>query len=240
MSRIRAAALSDIGRVRRKNEDRALREAPLRVFGVADGVGGLPGGGEAAQAAHDSVLEAFRKLPPGREPDLTAIVSEADRAVAEVGRKINPAFGIASTLTCGHIHGSSIRIAHLGDSRCYVWRHGRFSQVTQDHNVENEARRQRALGEIMPYLPAERHSITRCLGVPSPTPAEFGVLALQAGDRYFFCTDGITGLVADREIAAIVGQAKEPEVIVREIVELALDRGGDDNATGVLVIVDEL
>src|ERR1700722_8365703 len=101
MLQLRAAAVSDIGYVRRDNEDRFFCDPDLRLFGVADGVGGLPGGGEAAQAAHDSVLAACRSLPPGREPDLFAMVGEANAAVEKLGRVVSPVAGIATTLTFG-------------------------------------------------------------------------------------------------------------------------------------------
>jgi len=239
MSKLRAAALSDIGRVRQNNEDRALLDLPFRLFGVADGVGGLPGGAEAAQAAHDSIFRAFQALPPAQEPNLTAIVEEANRSVAEMGRKISPASGIATTLTFGCVYRSSMRIAHLGDSRCYGWVDGQFSQLTQDHTVESEARRQRSRGEVMPYSPAERHAITRCLGFSFPPNPDFEVRPLQADDRYLFCTDGITGPVSNEEIASALRQPKEPAAILQELIALASRRGGVDNATGVLVIVDE-
>src|SRR5690349_7482872 len=101
MLSIRAAALTDIGRVRRENEDRFLFDEKALLFGVADGVGGLPGGGEAAQLAIDEVTLALKPTPLDQDPDLVAVVQNANRAVATLGMKLSPAVGIGTTLTIG-------------------------------------------------------------------------------------------------------------------------------------------
>src|SRR5882724_6310125 len=99
MPLLRAAALTDIGRVRRQNEDRFLFDEAGGLFGVADGVGGLPGGAEAAQESLDDVTKALKALPPSEEPNLTTIVQHANQSVLDLGRRISPAMGIGTTLT---------------------------------------------------------------------------------------------------------------------------------------------
>src|SRR5215211_7705312 len=108
MLSLRAAALSDIGRVSRENEDRFLLDEKANLFGVADGVGGLPGGGEAAQLAVDEVSGIFNAAPPDGQIDLAAAVRHANQQVAALGQKISPAMGIGTTLTIGCVRQNAL------------------------------------------------------------------------------------------------------------------------------------
>lgn len=238
MLSLRAAALTDIGRVRRENEDRFLLDQPALLFGVADGVGGLPGGAEAAQQSVTKVADAIHALVDGQEPDLAAIVHHANEAVAALGQTISPAMGIGSTLTFGCVRGSTLKLAHVGDSRCYAWRKGEFLQLTEDHSVENEARLRRAKGEVVYYHEANRNALTRCIGQPTPPEVDLILRPLLAGDRYLFCTDGLTRMIPNSQLGALVAKAGDPEAVLRELVTLAVTRGGPDNVTAVLVFVD--
>ena len=238
MLSLRAAALTDIGRVRRENEDRFLLDQGALLFGVADGVGGLPGGAEASQQSVDVVARAIHALRDGQEPDLTVIVHRANESVAALGQQISPTMGIGSTLTFGCVRAGTFKLAHVGDSRCYVWRRGEFSQITEDHSVENEARLRRAKGEVVYYHEANRNALTRCIGQPTLPEVDLISRSLAAEDRYLFCTDGLTRMVPNSELGAIVGKPTEPEEVLRELVKLAIQRGGPDNVTAVLVFVD--
>jgi serine/threonine protein phosphatase PrpC len=238
MTKIRAAALSDIGKVRTRNEDRCLLDDQALVFGVADGVGGMPFGGEAAQAAHDTIRSAFQTPPEEEEPDLVDVVQRANRAVAALGRSVSPEKGIATTLTLGSFRNGQATIAHVGDSRAYAWHRGEFSQLTNDHTVEREAIRRHGLTELLQLSFADRHALTRCLGMTEPLEVDLVIRPLLPHDRYLFCTDGLTNHVRDNEISVIVYQAKSPEAALKELISLALQRGGSDNVSGVAVFVD--
>ena len=240
MTILRAAWLSNIGNIRRENEDRVLFNETAQLFGVADGVGGLPGGAEAAQKAVDVVTEAVLAAGPDAELDLRAIVTAANEAVAALGQEISPASGIGTTLTLGCVRHARMKLAHVGDSRAFSWRGGEFSCLTEDHTVENEARRRRARGEVVYYSEAQRGALTRCIGQMVPPEVDVADLPLLAGDRFVFSTDGVTRLVFEREMREIVARAEEPAAIARNLIELALQRGGPDNATIAAVIVDAL
>src|SRR5690554_4361356 len=112
MTLLRSAALTDIGRVRRKNEDRFLRDETLMLFGVADGVGGLPGGADAAQHTVDEISNTLRDLAPETTPDLVAVTQRANRQVHLLGATLSPSMGIGSTLTFGLVRDSCFHIAH--------------------------------------------------------------------------------------------------------------------------------
>ncbi len=240
MPSLRAAALTDIGRVRRQNEDRFLLDDTVRVYGVADGVGGLPGGAEAAQQSADDVIGSIHALAAGQEPDLTAIVHHTNESVLALGKRISPAMGIGTTLTFGCVRGNILQIAHVGDSRVYGWRNGEFMRLSEDHSVENEARLRRARGEVVYYHEANRNALTRCIGQPTPPDVDLISRPLVAGDRYVFVTDGVTRMVGDAELSSIVGKTAEPAEILKELITLAVRRGGPDNATGVILVVDSL
>jgi len=240
MIQLRSAALSDIGRVRQENEDRFLNDPATMLFGVADGIGGLPGGAEAAQKTVEEIAAGIRLVPDDEAPDLAAIVQHAHLAVRSLGASLSPAMGIGSTLTFGHVRGGVLHLAHVGDSRCYAWRQGEFEQITEDHSVENEARIRRARGEVFYYDEAHRQALTRCIGQPGSPIVDLPTRPLRAGDRYLFCTDGVSRVVRETELATLVGTLKEPGAVLHDIVALALRRGGPDNATGVLVFVVEV
>jgi serine/threonine protein phosphatase PrpC len=238
MTTLRAGYFSDIGKVRKENEDRYLFDEITQLFGVADGVGGLPCGGEAAQEAVDVVTAGVRTAEPGDEIDLRTIVTAANDAVASLGMKMSPGLGIGSTLTVACIRGSRLRLAHVGDSRAFSLRGGDFLCLTEDHSVENEAKRRRARGEVVYYSESQRGALTRCIGQSLPPEVDLLDVPLMAGDRFIFCTDGVTRLISERELKEIVGGTPEPADIAKRLVELAVERGGPDNATVVAVIVD--
>ncbi|MDP3070135.1 MAG: protein phosphatase 2C domain-containing protein [Opitutaceae bacterium] len=239
MLSLRAAALTDIGRVRRENEDRCIFDEQAQIFGVADGVGGLPGGGEAAQLTAERVLAAVNALPAITEPELVAAVREVNESVIKLGRKMSPNMGIGTTLTFGCVRDGELLLAHVGDSRCYGLREGQLLRLTEDHSVENEARLRRARGEIVYYHESNRNALTRCIGQPTPPEVDTASFTLAAGDRYLFCTDGVTRMISDAELKVAIGRGDDPHAALAEIVNLAVRRGGPDNATGVLVFVNE-
>lgn len=239
MTLLRSAALSDIGRVRRENEDRFINESQAMLFGVADGVGGLPGGAEAAQRCVDEIVSALAADTTGTTPDLIAVVQRVNHQVRAYGLQVSPGTGIGSTLTFGLVRDQALHIAHVGDSRCYGWREKKIVQLTEDHSVENEARLRRARGEVFYYQEINRNALTRCMGQPGVPEVDVITRPLQPGDRYLFCTDGVTRLIRQAELGELLGAAGEPADVLSEIITLAIRRGGPDNATGVIVFVDE-
>jgi serine/threonine protein phosphatase PrpC len=235
---LRSAALTDIGRIRRSNEDRLLRDEALHLYGVADGVGGLPGGAEAAQCAIEVVHHKVKHA--AGDPDLTRITVDANEAVAQLGFRYSPHFGIGTTLTWGLFRRGSLHLAHVGDSRCYLLRRGVLECLTMDHSVENEAKARRAKGELIWVNEQHRNALTRCIGQSTPLEVDLLVKELEVGDRYLFCSDGVTRMIRDHELSEHLAMKGAPEEILREIVDVANLRGGMDNSTGVVVFVDSL
>jgi serine/threonine protein phosphatase PrpC len=234
--KFRSAALTDIGKTRFENEDRFLRDDALGLFGVADGIGGLPGGGEAAER---TVQEILLGVQQGGELDLVALTQAVSQSVQDLGQEINPPYGIGTTLTFGILKDSQLKLAHVGDSRAYVLQKGDFLMLTEDHSVENEAKRLRARGEHIVVSAENRNALTRCIGQPGVPEVDLQEFIVTKGDRYFFTTDGICRMIADDELAEMLAGPESPEEMVKGIIDLALRRGGHDNLTAVLVFIDE-
>lgn len=232
---LKSVAVTDVGWVRQRNEDRFLCDDDLQLYGVADGVGGLPGGAEAAQCAVEAIR---RRMAADRQAiNVGSITVAANEDVVELGSRFNPQAGIATTLTWGVFRGDLLHLAHVGDSRCYALRSGVLECLTMDHTVENEANARRARGENVWVADYNRHAITRCIGQPTEPDVDLIVRPVLAGDRYLFCTDGVTGALSDGDLKEIMSWILAPEHIARGLIELASQRGGRDNATAVLVIV---
>lgn len=240
MLSFRSAAHSDIGRVRRRNEDRFLWDEAAGIFGVADGIGGLPGGAEAAQMAADEVVAALRSNASSSAPDLAGLVRRASASVLDLGRRMSPATGIGTTLTVGHLREGRLTIGHVGDSRAYGLRGRVLTCLTEDHSVENEAKHRRAQGESVTVSQFNRQALTRCIGQFTEPEVDLWSDLVRPGDKYLFCTDGLTRVVSDEELASMLSEGGHPRETLERMVTLALDRGGPDNITGVLLQIDQV
>ncbi|MDF9832803.1 serine/threonine protein phosphatase PrpC [Ereboglobus sp. PH5-5] len=235
---IRSAAATDIGKVRRANEDRFVCDDALHLYGVADGIGGLPGGAEAAQIAVTTLRKEITAMPDGAIPDLVPATRRINQAVCSLAAKISP-IGMGTTLTYAVLRENQFCLAHVGDSRCYRIRDGKLTPLTMDHTVENDARRRAAAG-YAGYNEAQRKSLTRCIGQQGYPEVDTLQLPLQANDRYFFCSDGIDKAINELELAVMLTKDDAPADILARLIDTANERGGRDNATCVLVQVDAL
>lgn len=224
--------------MRQQNEDRFLQDDALAAYGVADGVGGLPGGAVAAQITMEALHAAIARRSPKSAADLCPMVLQINAAVSVVGERMSPAVGIGTTLTFGVCTQGRLLLAHVGDSRCYRLREHRFELLTEDHSVENEARHRRARGENVRYADRYSQALTRCIGQPSDPAVDVSEHALEMGDVILFATDGISRVLAGAEIARIIASDAPLENRLATLIESTNERGGPDNATAVLVAVD--
>jgi len=236
--RLRSAAFTDIGLRREENEDRFLCDVALGLYGVADGIGGLPAGAEAAACATHTLEKLVAGRPTGATLDLVGLVHAANEAVVQLSQKLSPLYGMGCTLTLGVVRQDLLHLVHVGDSRAYLFSKERLTPLTEDHSVENEARRARNNGQPFEYATANRNALTRCIGQQPPPEVDLLTYPLQPGDRYLFCTDGITHPVSEQEIAHQMQHATDPAAAARALVALANQRGGYDNATCVVVFVE--
>lgn len=229
---LRATAITDIGRVRRKNEDRFLCERELNLFGVADGVGGLPMGAQAAQTVVETLIAQISKSPLIQLNDWEPLIDATNDQVFQLGQLVSPNYGIASTFTGGLIHGDELWLAHVGDSRCLLINDDEATCLTEDHSAENEAKKNPSIP-----MPEQRHraALVRVMGQPGAATPDLTTHQLSPGDHLLFATDGITGVLSLEELKAHVLQDIPPAERLAQIVAATNERGGPDNATAVLV-----
>jgi protein phosphatase len=213
---------------------------------VADGMGGAAGGEQASALAVSAIegflLNALRWLlaldgseGTGVLRDFKAAIQRADACVYSAAAS-NPGLrGMGTTLTMAYSCGTDLFVAHVGDSRCYLLRGGVLLQLTHDDTLVQEMVEK---GILTPEKAAEhefRHVITNVLGGSTPgVHTEVHRLSLEAGDVVLLCTDGLTGMVPDEQIAAVLQACSGPQQACEQLVQLANEQGGKDNITAVV------
>jgi len=238
MTVVRSGSATDVGRVRSVNQDLALEEPNL--FAVADGMGGHVGGEVAARVAVDTLRSSFSRQPS--VDGLRRAVVDANVAVWQRGQTDMDLRGMGTTMTAvalvaGPDGRDVVALANVGDSRGYVYSGGRVVQVTADHSLAEEKVRHGELTEAEAAVHPHRHILTRALGVSSDVDVDLWELHLRAGDRILLCSDGLTNEVSTSAIADVLGSVADPAEASRTLVQAALDHGGNDNITVVVVDV---
>lgn len=249
--RIISAGATDRGRKRTNNEDSFLALDGMHLFAVADGVGGNEGGEEASGIAVETLREvvpdmlaAGDRTPPAgagrgadREPAaLRYAVTLANRRILDAAA-LKPALaGMGTTLTTLLLSGSRAILAHIGDSRAYLLRSGRLRQLTDDHSLVAEQVKAGLLTPEQARTSSHRNVITRALGIGEDVAPDVQELVLQPGDRLLLCSDGLTEMVLDRDIAKVLAK-HPPAQAVRKLIDAANASGGVDNITAVVVKV---
>jgi protein phosphatase len=240
MTMLRAAESTwktDTGRQRRENEDSAYMRAP--VFVVADGMGGA----QAGEVASSIAIEAFeRELPDSGTPEerLAERVREANQQIYDHSRAEHGREGMGTTLTAAYLDDAHLAIAHVGDSRAYLFRDGELTRLTQDHSLVDELVRQGKLTEEQAAEHPQRSIITRALGPEPNVEVDTWTYPVRAGDVLLLCSDGLTSMVPEERIAEILGSAETLEQAGSRLIEGANEAGGRDNITVVLFRLEEV
>ena len=236
------AAATDVGRMRKNNEDSYLSSKP--VAAVADGMGGHSAG-EVASAIAIEELAALRDRGPWENEtaatdDLKQAILRANRRIREMAasdRKLN---GMGTTLVALLEDGDMVHVANIGDSRGYLLRQGELSQVTVDHSLVQELVDD---GRLSPE-DAERHPqrsvITRALGIDPEVEFDLFTYKLQVGDRLLLCSDGLSDVVEPTQIRNVLLRVRNAQQAAGQLVTVANEQGGPDNITVIVVdAVDE-
>jgi protein phosphatase len=213
---------------------------------VADGMGGAAAGERASALAVESVesftINTLNCLVQQADPDEQALISElrhaletADRAVFEEAESNARFYGMGTTLTMAFSVGRDLYIVHAGDSRAYLLREGKLSQVTHDHTLVQLL----VSGGVIPAEAAKTHCqrniVTNVVGGPTlGVHAEIHKLQIQDGDVLLLCSDGLTEPVEDSEIAEILTQDPDPDVAAHHLIAKALAHGAPDNVTAIV------
>jgi protein phosphatase len=245
--KITARGISDVGRKREHNEDSLLIDGDLGLFIVADGMGGHQGGGTASRLAVETIRDDLRQAwdpsllsPEQKMADspmrdvLRAAVEKACRSIFHAAQSDPNLQGMGTTVTALLVGGDKAFVAHVGDSRCYLVRQGGIFQVSEDHSLVNEQLKAGAITPEEAKTSRFRNIITRSVGFEEQVAVDLLGFEVEPGDRLVVCCDGLSNLVDDLEIREVVSSSPLEEAPQR-LVDLANDRGGDDNITVVIL-----
>ncbi len=228
--------LSDVGRQREANEDSYVVASP--VFVVADGMGGA----QAGEVASRTAAEVFEQPDDeGGTPEewLSRLTREANRRIYELARNDSSRRGMGTTLTAAMLTDGGLSVGHVGDSRAYRLRRGELTQLTHDHSLVAELVRSGQLtAEAAEHHP-QKSIITRALGPEPDVEVDAHTHAVRDGDVYLLCSDGLTGMISDDEVTAILRGSQTLQEAAEALVRAANQSGGRDNITVVLFRVGE-
>jgi serine/threonine protein phosphatase PrpC len=244
------AAKTDVGCVRVSNEDNFGYDLDHGVFIVCDGIGGQAAGEVASQIAVDSLLHYFREFPQhqththaknGREN-----MSERAMAVAEAIQLANTAIreaacgdegktGMGSTVVCVLVDQNVFSVGHVGDSRVYLIRGGAIEQLTQDHSLVVQQMRLGLISSEQAEKSKLQNVITQALGSEETVEPDLDDMIAVSDDVLLLASDGLTRMLGDQEILAVITSAADLEHACNDLIQSAKEAGGDDNITCVLI-----
>jgi protein phosphatase len=229
----RAAGLTDTGRRRRQNEDAFVCDPPL--FAIADGMGGAQAGELASRLAAAAIEEAAPAVSD--EEDVVGVVRAANARIFERSLRDPAVAGMGTTATVALVdeHTGTLTLAHVGDSRAYRYRDARLEQLTTDHSLVAELVRSGRLTEAEAAVHPHRSVITRALGTEADVEVDTRTLDVAPGDLVLLCSDGLSAMVRDDEIARVLeATAGDPHEAAETLIRAANAAGGEDNVTVVL------
>ncbi|AMM19505.1 protein phosphatase [Frondihabitans sp. PAMC 28766] len=237
---IKSAALSNVGKIRANNQDSGY--AGNSLFVVADGMGGHAGGDVASAIAIRRIRETDKSYasPGDAEFALQSSLIAANQLLAETVFEHQELTGMGTTVSAMMRVGDSIAIAHIGDSRIYLFRDGELSQITADHTF---VQRLVDSGRITPEEAAvhpRRSVLMRVLGDVDAAPEiDTAIIGTQPGDRWLICSDGLSSYLAEDRIRKALASGLDPDAVCRRLIKETLDHGAPDNVTCVVVDVDD-
>ena len=243
-------ALTDQGRVRGNNEDAYALDDVVGLAVLADGMGGYNAGEVASQMACASIQREMRRWfgadgsgseisPQDIRRALARSVTQANAEVLKAARGNSSYTGMGTTLVAGVFHAQELVLGHIGDSRCYRLRGNEFMQLTRDHSLLQE---QIDAGLLTPEQAATatyRNLVTRALGVDAAVMLEVHEHQVEPEDLYLMCSDGLSDMLRDAEIARILASSTSLEAGAKALIAQANERGGRDNITVVLAQAHE-
>ena len=242
---MKVAARTDIGRVRKNNEDALWVDEPLGLLVVADGMGGHAGGEVASTVAVEAIAAYVKEHLAGSEAVdqaaalLQAAIRTADEAIWATARTRRELRDMGTTVVLALCRGNQVHVAHVGDSRAYLLRQGELRQLTEDHSVV--ARLIKA-GQLTPGRARSHplsHQITRYLGNRQAV-ADLHCVTLSPGDYLLLCSDGLTNMLEDHHLKELILRSGlDVQAACEALVARANAHGGEDNISVILAYQDE-
>lgn len=205
------------------------------IFAVADGMGGMRAGASASKYAMNVLYELINREIDG-EVDAEKISLIIKDVIIELSDLLRSVMGkhTGTTIVLALIRGDNAVIAHMGDSRAYIFRDGELLRLTEDHNLFSLLRKTKRFTDEELRKDKAHHMLVRYVGMENPRP-DVEIFPIKEGDRFLLCTDGLSEMVKDEEIAEIMSKALGPETILQRLVANANESGGYDNITAIII-----
>ena len=243
--RCEAAAASDTGKVRKLNEDSFACLPDAGLFVVCDGMGGAAAGEVASQLAVQAIGEFYtQQQPPGDGDDyrpstrrLRAAVEYANGVVYERAHRDEDHAGMGTTVVAVAIDDNVASVAHMGDSRAYMFQSGGFEALTRDHSLVEEEVQAGTLDRESSLQAAHQNVLLRALGAEPAAAVDVSEVPLQPGDYLLLCSDGLTRTVSDADMQNAIATLRTPQRICDRLIADANANGGPDNVTVIVVLV---
>lgn len=253
--RILLAGKSDVGRRRQKNEDSFLLSPELELMMVADGMGGHVGGELASKLCVETTQQILTELD--RDPESTVeegsevkpgdfqsylryAISSASGRIFHKSHEEPALKGMGTTAVAALFRKNMVYIANVGDSRAYRIREGKIEQITEDHSLVGEQVKAGILSPEEAKSHRFKNIITRSVGFQEAVQADVDIRTVQVGDRYLLCSDGLSNMLDDTDLCRVVSANSDAEQACQQLIDLANERGGDDNITVVIAEVQVL
>ena len=240
---VQAVCFSDVGRIRQNNQDSCLVALEQNLFIVSDGMGGHQAGEVASKAVVTVLPRMIEQRLAGMSSSETSQIEDVLREVIlELSQRLRAESagrvglkGMGATVALAWLRGPLAHLAHMGDSRVYLFRQGHLIRLTEDHSIVALLLKH---GDIAPEE-ARKHpaqgKLSRYVGMEGEVYPDVQTVSLQSGDRLLLCSDGLTNMVSDAQIAKLLQSHSEPELACRALVDTANAAGGKDNITVVVV-----
>ena len=246
--KILAAAGTDIGLVRSKNEDNYYMDEAAGLFVVADGMGGHASGEVASKMAVDIIRDYFKGMNKDRPAQIGAYrqdcsdttnrlgsaIQLANMAIFEASKNDPQLRGMGTTVAAVQVDGSRLSIAHIGDSRVYLIRAGDIEQLTDDHTVVYEQVKREMITKEDAKKSEIKNILTKALGISLEAEVDMNEMTLAPNDILLLCSDGLSGMVDDETMRAMVEANDDPAAACEQLINLANEKGGKDNITVVV------
>lgn len=243
---MKAQFQTDRGQVRDHNEDSGgvfYNTSGQLLAIIADGMGGHKAGDVASEMAVSMIQSAWEAMDELKSPEetekwLTNILSEINMSVYEYASEKEEFAGMGTTVVVAISLEDFVTIAHVGDSRCYIFNDNGFSQITEDHSLVNELVRSGQISKDEARVHPRKNVVLKAVGTESKILADIKSITWEAGNKLLLCSDGLTDKLTNEELAAFIQSPKNLQLISREMIDLANNRGGEDNIS--LVIIDHI
>lgn len=249
--RIRVGAATDVGRVRKQNEDAFALAAEQGLLVVCDGMGGTAFGEVASQLAISTIMGQLNgsqgtTSPPNAEDDggylpqtskLADAVRSANEAIFQEAQNDDAKSEMGTTVVAAWVGEDIASVAHVGDSRAYLWRKEHFEPLTRDHSFVEEQVKAGVLDRAHSLQSEQQNILLRALGREPEVEVDVSEVPVQAGDYLLLCTDGLTRMVTESVMSDTIAKLRDPQAICRSLVDAANGNGGADNVT---VVVAEI